>query len=82
MKYTSYFADKFKRHGVPTLSYEQFARLMNIVFLEGTLQNFKSFEREHTLGRYRIEWRLTKLTKDKEPYYLLQEMIKLSKENK
>jgi hypothetical protein len=38
MKYTKYFSDVLRNQGVPNLNVEQYARLMNIVSLEGRLQ--------------------------------------------
>ena len=38
MKYTKYFSGILRNQGVPNLNVEQYARLMNIVSLEGRLQ--------------------------------------------
>ena len=38
MKYTKYFSGVLRNQGVPNLNVEQYARLMNIVSLEGRLQ--------------------------------------------
>jgi len=38
MRYIKYFSDILKHQGVPNLNVEQYARLMNIVSLEGILQ--------------------------------------------
>ena len=87
MKYTKYFSGVLRNQGVPNLNVEQYARLMNIVSLEGRLQEL--IDIRETLNRdeyYKYDVRINRITnKIKElslealPEELMQNMIFNSK---
>ena len=87
MKYTKYFSGVLRNQGVPNLNVEQYARLMNIVSLEGRLQELLDIK--ETLNReeyYKYDVRINKITnkikevtQDVLPKELMQNMIFNSK---
>ena len=87
MRYTKYFSGVLRNQGVPNLNVEQYARLMNIVSLEGRLQELLDIK--ETLNReefYKYDVRINRITnKIKEvtldvlPKELMQNMIFNSK---
>ena len=87
MKYTKYFSGVLRNQGVPNLNVEQYAKLMNIVSLEGRLQELLDIK--ETLNReeyYKYDVRINRITnKIKEvtldvlPKELMQNMIFNSK---
>ena len=88
MKYTKYFSGVLRNQGVPNLNVEQYAKLMNIVSLEGRLQELLDIK-ETILNReeyYKYDVRINRITnKIKEvtldvlPKELMQNMIFNSK---
>ena len=85
MKYTRYFSGILKHHGIPNLNVEQYARLMNIVSLEGRLQELLRLkEKENTykydIRMHHLEKQLTGLTSSGYPKHVLNDMIVKSRE--
>jgi hypothetical protein len=81
MNYTSYFSQKFKKHGIPKLSIDQYFRLMNIVYLEGKLSNYKDFDEIMSSKSIHIQIQISKLTNELHPVHLYLEMISLSEKH-
>jgi len=88
MKYTKYFSGVLRNQGVPNLNVEQYARLMNIVSLEGRLQELLDIKETITNREeyYKYDVRINRITnKIKEvtldvlPKELMQNMIFNSK---
>ena len=88
MKYTKYFSGVLRNQGVPNLNVEQYARLMNIVSLEGRLQELldikDSIQNSEEYYKYdvrinRITNKIKELTLDVLPQELMQNMIFNSK---
>jgi len=88
MRYTKYFTGVLKNQGVPNLNVEQYARLMNIVSLEGGLQGLQDLKAsilsqeekyKYDIRIYRISNKLKGLTLDVLPKELMQNMIFKSK---
>ena len=87
MKYTKYYSGILRNQGVPNLNVEQYARLMNIVSLEGRLQELLDIK--ETLNReeyYKYDVRINRIinkikevTLDVLPKELMQNMIFNSK---
>jgi len=84
MKYTKYFSGVLRNQGVPNLNVEQYARLMNIVSLEGRLQELLDIKETITNREeyYKYDVRINRITnKIKEisldilPRELMQNMI-------
>lgn len=85
MKYAEYFGQMIKQSGVPRLSYQQFSRMMNIVFLEGEIRGMQIMREQHDYLTdqtrhliYQQEMKLSDLTRNLKPDVLLKELIKLS----
>ncbi len=81
MKYTRYFSTILKTQGVPNLNLEQYARLMNIVSLEGRLQELLDMRKHDNTFKYdvrisRLEKQLAKLTINNFPNHVLNDMWK------
>ena len=87
MKYTKYFSGVLRNQGVPNLNVEQYARLMNIVSLEGRLQELLDIKETLNREEYykydvrinRITNKIKELTLDVLPQELMQNMIFNSK---
>ena len=87
MKYTKYFSGVLRNHGVPNLNVEQYARLMNIVSLEGRLQELLDIKETLNREEYykydvrinRISNKIKELTLDVLPKELMKNMIFNSK---
>ena len=88
MKYTKYYRGVLRNQGVPNLNVEQYARLMNIVFLEGRLQELlvlkESIQNREEYYKYdvrinRITNKIKELSFDNLPKELMQNMIFNSK---
>ena len=84
MKYTKYFSGVIKNQGIPHLNVEQYGRFMNIVSLEGRLQELselkESFDNPEEIYKYDIKiYRISKkikgLTSDQYPKEVMQNMI-------
>jgi len=87
MKYSYYFGEITKEKGQLNLSSKQFRRMMNIVFLEGVISGLnrirKTFKGTDQFYKYDIiifkeDKKLTELTGNVAPGFLLEEMIKNS----
>ena len=87
MKYTKYFSGVLRNQGVPNLNVEQYTRLMNIVSLEGRLQELLDVKETLNREEYykydvrinRISNKIKELTLDVLPKELMQNMIFNSK---
>ena len=88
MKYTKYFSGVLRNQGVPNLNVEQYARLMNIVSLEGRLQELldikETIQNREEYYKYdvrinRITNKIKEVTLDVLPKELMQNMIFNSK---
>ena len=88
MKYTKYFSGVLRNQGVPNLNVEQYARLMNIVSLEGRLQELldikDTIQNREDYYKYdvrinRITNKIKEVTLDVLPKELIQNMIFNSK---
>lgn len=84
MKYTKYFSGVLRNQGVPNLDVEQYAMLMNIVSLEGRLQELLDLKdglkgpNDHYKFDVRIHRLIKKikdLTSDNSPEDVLQKML-------
>lgn len=90
MKYTKYFSGVLKNQGVPNLDPSQYARLMNIIHLEGVVHGVEkakssgfstSSTHQYDMVKFSQESKLTELTGNLQPQNLLDEMLKMSKIN-
>ena len=88
MKYTKYFSGVIRNQGVPNLNVEQYAKLMNIVSLEGRLQELLDIKETITNREeyYKYDVRINRITNkikelslDVHPKELMQNMIFNSK---
>jgi hypothetical protein len=89
MKYSKYFGSITRDKGGLNLSTEQFQRLMNIVFLEGSISGLnqakETYKETNQYFRYdtiifKENKRLTDLTGNLPPDKLLKEMHQLDKD--
>lgn len=82
MKYTAYFAEILKSQGVPNLSPGQFARMMNIISLEGKLRGIEIGDaksgKDLLMAKWPYQKQLTELTGNLKPDILIQEMVRFS----
>ena len=64
MKYTKYFSGVLRNQGVPNLNVEQYARLMNIVSLEGRLQELLDIKDtiQNREDYYKYDVRINRIT--------------------
>ena len=88
MKYTKYFSGVLRNQGVPNLNVEQYARLMNIVSLEGRMQELldikESITNREAYYKYdvrikRLSAKIEALTASRNPNELMQHMVLTSK---
>jgi hypothetical protein len=88
MKYTKYFSGVLRNQGVPNLNVEQYARLMNIVSLEGRMQELLDLKETITNREeyYKYDVRIKRLlakiealTASESPNALMQHMVLTSK---
>ncbi|MCA0932432.1 hypothetical protein LCM02_08215 [Lutimonas saemankumensis] len=84
MIYTKYFAGILNEHGSLNLNSDQWRRVMNIVYLEGSIHSLRSvldpknpYKYDTVIFKYRK--RLTDLTGNQNPENLIKEMYLLSK---
>ena len=84
MKYTKYFSGVLRNQGVPNLNVEQYARLMNIVSLEGRMQELLDLKETITNREeyYKYDVRIKRLlakiealTANEPPNALMQHMV-------
>ena len=84
MKYTKYFSGVIKNQGIPHLNVEQYGRFMNIVSLEGRLQELTELKEsiddpeevyKYDIRIYRISKKIQGLTSDQYPKDVMQNMI-------
>jgi len=84
MIYTKYFSGVLKHQGVPNLNVGQYARLMNIVSLEGRLQELmdstetvinKDEMYKHYVRKNSLKRQISKLTLDEAPKNLMHSMV-------
>jgi len=81
--YTRYFAGILNEHGSLNLSSDQWKRVMNIVYLEGSIHSLRSIIDPKHPFRYdtiifKYQKRLTELTGNQNPGNLIKEMYRLS----
>ena len=88
MKYTKYFSGVLRNQGVPNLNVEQYARLMNIVSLEGRLQELLDLKEtiinreayyKYDVRIKRLSAKIESLTAGGPPNALMQHMVLTSK---
>ena len=88
MKYTKYFSGVLRNQGVPNLNVEQYARLMNIVSLEGRLQELLDLKEglkspndhyKYDVRIHRLSNKLKGLTSSEYPKDVMQNMLYKSK---
>ena len=88
MKYTKYFSGVLRNQGVPNLNVEQYARLMNIVSLEGRMQELldlkETITNREAYYKYdvrikRLSAKIEALTASEAPNALMQHMVLTSK---
>jgi len=84
MIYTKYFSGVLKHQGVPNLNVEQYARLMNIISLEGRLQELmdstetvinKDEMYKHYVRMNSLKRQISKLTLDEAPKNVMHSMV-------
>lgn len=81
MKYTKYFSHHVEYNGIPHFSILQFQRMMNIVFMEGSINSLPQLNGQgysYTLESFKKQRVLTELTGNLTPENLYIEMIRLS----
>ncbi len=87
MRFTRYYSKLIRTQGVPQLSVDQHARLMNIISLEGRLAELESIKKslvnsdEHyryDVRIFRIQMQLKGLTGDQYPKDVMNHMVFLS----
>ncbi len=87
MRFTRYYSKLIRTQGVPQLSVDQHARLMNIISLEGRLAELESIKQglqktdEHyryDVRIFRIQMQLKGLTGDQYPKDVMNHMVFLS----
>jgi hypothetical protein len=88
MKYTKYFSGVLRNQGVPNLNVEQYARLMNIVSLEGRMQELLDIKEtitnreeyyKYDVRIKRLAAKIEALTASEPPNALMQHMVLTSK---
>ena len=88
MRYTKYFSGVLKNQGIPHLNVEQYARLMNIVSLEGRLAELNDIKKsiknpdesyKYDVRIYKISNKIKGLTSDEYPKDVMQDMVFKSK---
>jgi len=88
MRYTRYFSGVLRNQGTPHLNVEQYARLMNIVSLEGRMQELLDLKKEiknpqeqykYDVRIHRLSNSLKGLTSDEYPKDVMRNMVFKSK---
>ena len=84
MRYTKYFSGVLKNQGTPNLNVEQYARLMNIVSLEGRMQELNDLKKaiknpnehyKYDIRIHRLSKTLKGLTNDEYPKEVMHSMV-------
>ncbi len=84
MRYTKYFSGVLKHQGTPNLNVEQYARLMNIVSLEGRMQELNDLKKaiknpnehyKYDIRIHRLSNTLKGLTNDEYPKEVMHHMV-------
>ena len=85
MRYTNYFSSLVKEQGPPHLNPDQFRRMMNIVFLEGTIAGMERIKAREKSQAFRYDMlifkqnkTLAQLTGNLHPSRLIREMCQMS----
>ncbi|MBT8259043.1 MAG: hypothetical protein KJO49_11260 [Bacteroidia bacterium] len=87
MRFTRYYSKLIRTQGVPQLSVDQHARLMNIISLEGRLAELESIKKslqdsnqhyQYDVRIFRVQLQLKGLTGDQYPKDVLNHMVYLS----
>lgn len=85
MNYSKHFGTILKHQGVPNMSPSAFAKMMNIVYLEGKLEGLKKASvkmqksqepKMFEIDVFKVGNQLTELTGNLEPKELLENIIK------
>ena len=88
MRYTKYFSGVIRNQGIPNLNVEQYARLMNIVSLEGRLMELNDIKKsiknrdeayKYDVRIYKVSNKIKGLTLDEYPKDVMQDMVYKSK---
>jgi len=88
MRYTRYFSGVLRNQGTPNLNVEQYARLMNIVSLEGRMQELIDLKKgiknpeehyKYDVRIHRLSNTLKGLTSDEYPKDVMHNMVFKSK---
>lgn len=84
MRFTKYYNGVVKNQGIPNLNSEQYCRLMNIISLEGRLQELMSLKEkikdpakrnQYDIRILTLEGKLAELTSRNYPKYVLNDML-------
>jgi hypothetical protein len=77
MKYSKYFSQIVRDNGTPNLSKEGYAKMMNIISLEGQLQTFKKVSKlephKYSTMQLDVNMQLIKLTGNLDPKEFLRQ---------
>jgi hypothetical protein len=83
MQYTNHFSKMIKVMGAPHLNSSQFQRMMNIIYIEASIDAIKSLDingQDIFLKIHRMESKLKRLCNELEPEKLFKKMIELSEQ--
>ncbi|NND52911.1 MAG: hypothetical protein HKN54_10930 [Flavobacteriaceae bacterium] len=84
MRFTRYYSKLIKTQGIPHLDVNQYCRVMNIVSLEGRLQELNDLKKElkhpnehykYDVRIHRITQQLKSLTLDQYPKDVIEQMV-------
>ncbi|MFT6922048.1 MAG: hypothetical protein ACJA1C_001046 [Crocinitomicaceae bacterium] len=79
MKYSKYFSQIVRDNGTPNLSREGFAKMMNVISLEGQLHAFKKVseveQHKYPVMQFDVDKQLTQITGNIEPRELTRGLI-------
>ena len=86
MRYTNYFSSIVKDQGPPHLNPDQFRRMMNIVYVEGSIAGINKIKTREKSEVFKYDMLifkqnqvLTQLTGNLEPGQLIREMYTMSR---
>lgn len=85
MKFTSYYSSLIKAQGIPHLSVDEHARLMNVIFIEGAMHHLSKIKADGdskvNIGKkeYTLYAQLYNITKKLAPKELIQQMVENSR---
>lgn len=85
MEYTSYLSNLLKANGMPHFTLSGFQTMMNIVHLEGRIEELKKLEKQgkdsfmkgqYTYNRQNYQRRISELTGNKIPSVLMMDLCR------